>query len=216
MTGLHQTSVIIRRYYDFPTKQVPATLIETGTVYLPILFIAPQFGSNVAGYFFLAQTVLRQPVAFLSNAIGEVFRQWLSRRVAYALPMRQGTIKTLLLLCALSITIFVPIITSAPWLVPWVFGPDWSEAAIYFQIFGLISAFQFVASPISPAFYVLAHQKWDVVLQIVTAGTLLITLSLAMMLNFSAISSIIGFAIIYLCRYTLQVLLSLRLIMRPA
>lgn len=216
ISGLRRASAVVRRYRDFPTKQVPATLIETGTAYLPVLFIAPQFGSTVAGYFFFAQTVLRQPVAFLSNSIGEIYRQWLSRQVAHGLPAHQGTIKAVLLLTALSVAIFVPIIALAHWLVPLAFGVKWSGAAAYFQVFALISAFQFVASPISSAFFILSRQHWDVILQMVTAATLLATLSLAILFNLSAIASILAFASIYMGRYTLQLILSVRLIMGGA
>lgn len=213
LSGPRLSFAVFRRYRDFPTKQAPATLIETGTAYLPILFIAPQFGSTVSGYFFLAQTVLRQPVAFLSNSIGEIFRQWLSRRIAHDLPAHEGTIKTVLLLIALSIIIFVPVIALAPTLVPLVFGARWSDSAAYFQIFGLISAVQFIVSPISPAFFILSRQHWDVILQIVTAGTLLVTLSLATLFNLSASASILAFALTYLFRYMIQFILSFRLIM---
>ena len=214
ITSKLKAIAIIRSFRDFPVKQVPATLIETGTSYLPILFIAPQYGNTIAGYFFFAQTVLRQPIAFISNAIGELFRQWLSKRVAFAMSAKKGTIITVSLLSTLSIVIFVPFLLLAPWLVPFVFGSQWSDAAIYFQVFAVISAFQFVASPISPSFYILGHQSWDVILQVITASSLIVYLSLAAYYEISPIMSILVYAAIYVCRYCIQLAMSMRFIMR--
>src|SRR5690606_159744 len=107
--------VILRKYQDFPKKQVAATLIEAGAGYLPIFFIAPMFGVEVAGYFFLAQTILRLPVQFLSNAVGEVFRQWLSRTSSSGLGTSKSVRKILLLLVLAALVLFAPIPVAAPW-----------------------------------------------------------------------------------------------------
>lgn len=211
LVSLPQLLAILKKYQDFPKKQVPATLIETGAGYLPIFFIAPVFGAKVAGFFFLAQTILRLPVQFLSNAVGEIFRQWLSRARSGRRNVSRGVRKMLLLLAIAALVVFGPIPFVAPTVVPLIFGDKWSGGVPYLTYFSVLCGAQFIASPLSVAFYLLGRQGLDFIVQLGTALLLAGALLSCVQTGADAETTVKAFVACYVIRYGVQIALVLRM-----
>ncbi len=215
IAGRLRTAAMVRRYQEFPTKQVPASLLESGGAYLPLLFFAPAFGPAEAGYFFLAQTVLRQPVQLVSSAASEVFRQWLSQRYAAGESTREGAVRVAVALFALALLVFSPLIIASDVMIPKIFGSEWNDSVIYFQLLAVISAFQFVAGPFSATFYVMSRLSWNLALQACATASVFLLLATAVLAGLSASVTMVLFTLIYVARYSIQMTLSLYLAMHP-
>jgi O-antigen/teichoic acid export membrane protein len=138
-----------KRYSKFPKYQMEAQFVNAVSIQMPILFLKVAFSDTWAGWYFLAMRILTAPIAFLSQAIGQVFYRDSAERERRG--EQQGKIIETLVSVLLRISLF-PAITlgvSAPILIDTFMGKDWAPVATIIQIMLISSVAGFVTSPIS-------------------------------------------------------------------
>lgn len=202
---------LLVRYKKFPMYQVPSTLVETVTSYLPVLVFASAFGTKSAGLFFLAQIVVRVPVTFISNAVGEVFRQRASRQYA-----AQGECGALVRLTAkqlalIAVPAFSALALVGPMVFSVVFGAPWGESGTYARLLAPMCAAQFIASPLSNIFLVAQRQGSDLVIQILTTILVIIALAVGALVYKDPIIALGLYSAAYVIRYGVQIWLAFKI-----
>lgn len=146
------------RYRNFPLFDTWAGLLITFGGQLTPLFLVALFGTNVAGLFAMAQSLLFLPAAFIGQAIGQVFLQRAS------LARHEGNLETLLKRATLALMRlgFFPILLLsffAPQLLSFFLGAKWQQSGTFAQIIAPWVAINFVYSPLSHLFSILEKQR---------------------------------------------------------
>ena len=155
----------IKRYRRFPFYSTWSALMNTISWQLPIFLLSAYFSPYVVGLYALGNRVLRVPMNFVGNSIGQVFFQ----RAAQA--KNEGTLAPLvesvfrqLVNFGLFPSLLLSVIGKDVFAV--VFGNSWSEAGIYAQILSIWTFFWFISSPLSTLFSVLERQDIELYINI--------------------------------------------------
>lgn len=194
-----------KKYRRFPLYQVPATLFETLTSYLPLLTLAPQFGAKSAGFFFLAQSVIRVPVIFLSKAVGDVFRQKASRQFSATGQCREEFLNTFRMTSLVAVPLFAALGLLGPTIFALVFGEEWRESGEYARLMCLMFAFQFVASPLSAIFTIAEKLAHDMAFQILTFVSVSVAFAVGTFVFNDAKITVLLYSAVYSLRYAFQI-----------
>ena len=142
---------VARRYVRFPRLGLPATALGQVGSRLPPLALGALFGPAVVGQFGLAAASVLVPLAFLGDAIGQVFAVHgaEAQRSASLAPLAERTLRRLLGL------VLYPIAAVAilgPDLFAFVFGEPWRLAGEYARLLAPWLALSVVVPPLTRAF----------------------------------------------------------------
>jgi len=168
-------SVLLRRYRRFPLISSWSSLLNSAGLQVPVLLIGAGYSIVLLGAMALAQRVLAAPTQLLAQSLENVTQGYVGRLVRRNEHGLGRIIARLLLL--LSAAAFVPAavtIPFAPAAFQVVFGEDWREAGVFYQILVLPAAAQIVALPLGSILMVLELQStqavWDAGRALTTIG----------------------------------------------
>jgi O-antigen/teichoic acid export membrane protein len=155
----------LRRYKDFPRYSLPGELLNSAAYQMPTLLITRWFDTATTGLYSLTQRVLSMPMALVSRAVLDVFKQRASSD--YARDGQASVVfrKTFISLAAIGVPGFLLLALIAPPLFAWVFGPEWREAGEFARILSPMFALRFVASPLSYMLLIADRQRLNLLLQ---------------------------------------------------
>jgi O-antigen/teichoic acid export membrane protein len=167
-----------RRYRQFPTFSLFATLCHgLATAGVPIV-VAALYGLRMAGYLVLAQRVVTIPLRLLGEAISGTYLgdSSLLRRIAPG-AVRSRLRQTTAMLAILALVPLAILVVAGPELFSFVFGRRWHVAGELARPLCVLAAAQLVVWPILQTFAVLARLKFQAGLAIaqlaLTLGPLL-------------------------------------------
>lgn len=149
----------LRRYRRFPLLTVPAGLLNSGGIEVPLLAVSAFYGDVCAGLLGLTVRVVAAPTMIIGQAIQQVLMGESSAAVRESqgtlASMLRYTVGRLLMVGALPAAV---LIVAAPWLFGVVFGPTWTEAGEYARILALAYLLQFAVNPIAATLQLLERQ----------------------------------------------------------
>jgi O-antigen/teichoic acid export membrane protein len=146
------------RYGNFPTYSTAAAFLSNAGRFTPALFVAALYGTEVAGWFALAQRILATPV-LLSNAVARVYLSEAPRRArADRSAMYRLFNTTTWRLLVFGVLALGLVVVAGPQLFGLVFGSVWTEAGRYAQFLAFVSLGQLVVGPISQTLTVFDRQ----------------------------------------------------------
>lgn len=159
-------AALSKKFARFPLLAAPASVLNAAATNISPFILIFYFGLHEAGLFALAQRAMGAPMAFLGNAIANVYLSEIPRLWEDSPErVRSFYIKTLKALLLLGL----PLVTvSAGFLyytVDYIFGDLWSGAATTVIVLAPLFLGQFVVSPLSQTLNVIGRQdvqlKWD-------------------------------------------------------
>lgn len=166
---------VVKQYRKFPLFSMPADGINSVAKELPNMLLNSLFGTDIAGLYSITQRILRLPIAFISSAMTDVYRERASSDYREKGDCRKIFLVTLKYLVLFSIIPFILIYLFAPALTPIILGEQWVEVGGYIRILTPLFFFKFVASPLSSTMYINQKQKvfllWQIGLLICTVGS---------------------------------------------
>ena len=206
---------VAKKYIDFPKFSLFADFINNFNNQIPVFMISRYSNPASVGYYGMSNRMLGLPSSFISNSIGEVFRQRAAKDYAQNGTCRPIFIKTFKTLLMVSIVPFVVLIFFGADIFAFVFGEKWRFAGVYTQITGPLFLFRFIVSPLTYVYYIAAKQREDFVLHIlfVVAGffTLLIGLKYYNSVTMALGIFVFSYCIIYLIYLIRSYKLSMKL-----
>lgn len=155
------------KYNKFPKYLIFAHGFNTASAQMAIVLLNTLFSATVAGFYMLTQRVMDAPIALVSGALGDVFRQEASHSYAHkgeCLNLYKKTFKNLFLLAVIPFSIFFFI---APELFELIFGDEWRIAGEYAQILTPMFFLRFLISPLSVMFIIAEKQRLDLLWQVI-------------------------------------------------
>lgn len=121
---------LLLKYRNYPIKFMPSTLINNICIQLPSVWINSMFGTTVGGYYALVNKSLSMPVAALSSAFGDVYRNESMLRKEAGANTTEVFKKFFKILFAICFPAFLLLFFLSPTLFSWFFGEAWREAGV--------------------------------------------------------------------------------------
>lgn len=180
--------LIAKGQKDFPLINLPHALMDfSRDLVVGILFFY-YFSSTDYGCYDLSYRMLRLPLVLVGVALGQMFFQRCSELLREGIDMKPLMVKSMVLLCALSIIPFGLILFYGVEIFAWVFGENWAQSGAFSQVMVPWFALNFIVSPISSIPLVLGRQ-WDF-FKIAIFGTVLMLGSLIISQEFFQLGAI--------------------------
>ncbi|MCE8025744.1 lipopolysaccharide biosynthesis protein [Billgrantia aerodenitrificans] len=153
-----------REYEKYPKLSTLEALTNSAASQVPLLLIATYAAGPEVGFLMLSIRLLSAPMALLGRAVGQVY---LSEAPYYHQngKLNQYTRKTILVLTKLG---FFPLLVAgvaSPFLVPVIFGEEWSRAGVLIAWMVPWFFMQFISSPVSISLHMVAKHKAALILQ---------------------------------------------------
>lgn len=125
---------VAKFYRESAFYRMPQSVLNAGTVNLPILVLSSLFGTSSAGQYSLAFLVLGAPVMLLSESVGQVF----SKKISYAINNQQTKIEPMIFkatkgLFLASVAPFALVTVAGDNIFTAVFGAELLRAGQYSQ-----------------------------------------------------------------------------------
>lgn len=147
------------RYIRFPLVSTWGTLMNSAGLYVPAIALASIYGPTVAGWFALADRIVRLPLTLVGNSAAQVY----VGEAAETMRRNPNRMRPLFKSFAIRLAGVgaIPAVTIAlfgPDLFQVMFGADWSTSGIFAQALVLAFFLRLVASPLSQTLSVLERQ----------------------------------------------------------
>lgn len=165
-TGPVAVTTLLREYRYFPLWRLPATLLNTAVVQMPLWMFTQVFGPAIVGQFSMTQRVFNAPVTLLGSAIGDVFQREAGQALRTRRECRAEFGRFGLLLLGIGAVIAGMVGLFGPVLFAWVFGEPWREAGELARWLAPLFVLRFVFSPLSALLILGARPGLDLLLQL--------------------------------------------------
>ena len=164
---------VATRYKKFPMFSSSSGLLR-GVGSLAPLFIAQNYGPDVAGWVALSNLVVSGPLSLLSSAVGDVYFNE-SARIGKVDTRRQARLlwKLVARMALISAPFIGIMLLSAHWVFPVIFGPKWTQSALYLTQLAPMYFVMCIASPTHPILTVFEKQELHLLREITRAPLML-------------------------------------------
>ena len=159
---------IARRYSDFPRLNAPASLIFSTGQNLPVLMFGVMFSPAIAGYFAMANRLVRVPVQVVAISVRGVYLQKAATIHNDGRSLRRSYVLTTLGLFAMGAVPCVAVWLYGQPLLSWLLGGKWHTAGRYLEIIVPWVLLTWATAPCNSIFIVLRKQTYWLVLQAIT------------------------------------------------
>lgn len=157
--GRSVSKSLFRRYRDFPTISLPAALIDTISVNVPIFMIVTLFDTTITGHYGFAYRLLNLPVVLIGMSVSQIFFQRFSELYHQGGNYQGFLVKTWGFLSILGLIPFSVLFFYGPELFTLFFKKKWLMAGEMASIMSPMLFFVFVSSPTSTVFVSLRRQN---------------------------------------------------------
>ncbi|MDN5335090.1 MAG: hypothetical protein PWR02_116 [Synergistales bacterium] len=204
-------SFLAKRYSKFPKYQIPSRFLLALAVQMPVFFIAATYGTDIAGFFGMAVTIVALPMHLFGQTLsqayyGEIARMGKSRIGA----IRQLSIGLMKRLFFVSVPFFLIFVFFAPDLFRIVLGERWIEAGKFavFLSFYLLS--QFISSPFVHTLNVLEMQSLFFLLNATRVGFLFVLFAICKFFSLPPMYSVAAYSFFLTAHYLFTLFIILR------
>ncbi len=172
------------RYKQYPLFALPAAILNTSALSLPMIFLMVLYNPTITGYYSLALRIVGLPMALIGSSVTQVFLAETSTML-HTNPEKLPAVfrKTML---HVAIIALCPLIIGccSPTLFPIIFGHRWKEAGYYALILSIFSAAQIIVSPTSNIVILTGKQHLQFYLDLVRIVCVLLALLIPHTLGF--------------------------------
>lgn len=200
---------LFHKYRDFAKFNIPGQLFNSISGQLLIWYMTVYFGLGVVGLYMFMDRIMGAPLAFVGNAVKDVFKQKASveyREKGECINLYK---RTSFLLAGLVLIPFIILFFFAPDIFALFFGEQWRESGIYARIFIVANLLNFITMPTGWLFVIAEKQQQDMFWQVINLSCTVISLLLSYFLfKDNVIASLICIAVAKCISYTIQMLMT--------
>lgn len=193
-TGFHGIKKVFLRYRKFAYFSTPCNCIYVFGSQFPVLMLSSLYGSEISGYYSLANTVVNIPCNLIGMALSQVFYSELAER-----RTDEHILKAIHSLLAKTVLIglipFLLLILLAPRLFVFVYGKEWIMAGKFASAMAVQVFFYFIILPVSKVFEIFEKQQYDLVFNCVRLAILFVIFIAAGNMGLTAYQTILVYAL---------------------
>ena len=197
-------------FKEQPFFLLPAHTLNAFSREIPLIFFGYFYGLELAGLFALSNRIIRLPITFIGQAIGDVFRTKTMDIIQSGEKLTKIYKNTILSLSVMSVVILFLIHLLIEFIIVNFFGAEWGNTVSIIKTISFIGALQLIANPLGNVFIVTKNQKLDLIWQVILF--VLISLSLViggLYYDFSTCLKL--FTISYCIGYLINIIMSYRI-----
>jgi len=179
-----KASIMIQAAKDnsqFPKYNAPQNLINSLSKTLIPYTLAPFFGLELVGFYFLAERVLRTPSLLVTGSMRQVYYQRASELYNQGKSFYRLYVSTTVALAAISFIPLTVLIAYGPEIFSFVFGAEWRKAGTLTQWLGAWWLISVAAGPAVESLTVLQLQKYMFWFQIAFSTTRVLSILIGAM-----------------------------------
>lgn len=199
---LKKDKKLIREYKKFPVFSLPADIIDTFSNNLPVLLVSALYGTQVSGFFGLANSVINLPVNLVVVSVSRVV-------YAEAAAKERKNPEALLRMCQkitrsvffLALAGAIVIFIAGVPLFGFFFGPQWAEAGNYAKVLMFKTVAFCTVLPIGRMLEVLGLQKYDLVICLSRLICIIVSIAMIKYFSLTAIMAITILSVINMVSY---------------
>ncbi|WP_301664839.1 oligosaccharide flippase family protein [Methanoculleus frigidifontis] len=157
---------VAKEYWSFPVLNLPASIVNNFTIYLPAIMLLAIYDGQTAGFYALANSMMVIPGSAISRSLAQAYLGEASKMVREeSQDLRSLYVKTIRHLSFIAIPLIGTFALCAPFVVPVIFGEAWIEAGWYCLPLALHVIPNFIVYPTTKLeIYGFNHWKliWDI------------------------------------------------------
>ena len=146
--GLHLRWNDAKAYVAFGLYQMGERCLNYISANADYLIIGRFLGPETLGIYLLAYQLVTMPLARINPILTRVAFPVFAKKQTDNVALRRGYLEMIKLLALIVFPLLIGLITTAPLLVPVVFGVGWSTAIPLIQILAVLGLFKALANPI--------------------------------------------------------------------
>ncbi len=150
---------LMKKFKDIPFFNTLINLVNTLSSHLPVFMLTSFFGLSYAGFYGLANRVIKTPMGLVQTSVGEVLFQEVSDMYRQRKEIYAFIKKMYLKLLKIAVVPFIILLVSAPYLFKIIFGSEWVIAGHFSQLIIPWLFLAFLNSPVSRIVTILNKQK---------------------------------------------------------
>lgn len=201
--GLTRKSLweLAKKYRRLPLVCTPSTLLNSLGLYLPGIMLAPYFGAEFAGQFFMALKIIGIPMSLIGGAISQVFFSG-AAAVARERPLELEKFfnRVFLRSAACSVLILLAGMVS-PWLVPLALGKQWQQAGEIALWIAIYNIFGLTVSTLSSIPNVVGHLQGQLVIDAGRAVAVFLMLFMGFKAGWTGMAVLKGYVMVMVGNY---------------
>lgn len=197
-------------FKEQPFFLLPAHTLNACSREIPLIFFGYFYGIEVAGLFALSNRIIRLPITFVGQAIGDVFRTKTMDIIQSGEKLTKIYKNTILALSVMSVVILFLIHLLTEFFIVNFFDAEWSNTVSIIKTLSFIGALQLIANPLGNVFIVTKNQKLDLIWQVILFVLISISLVIGgLYYDFNTCLNL--FTISYCIGYVINIIMSYRI-----
>lgn len=178
-TSYSSVKRVAYRYRQFPLISAPSTLVNTLGLQMPNILIASLYGSEVGGFFGMAQRVVEVPVLLIVSSVSQAFISEAAEKLRKSRrSMNEFLDRTVRWLVLIGLAPTVGFALGAPTLFSLIFGQKWESSGNYVRLMCLMMLARICIVPISQTLNLLQLNTlqllWDCVRLLTIASSIVL------------------------------------------
>jgi len=171
--GRASSLAVARIYWKYPAVLLPSGILDMLTTALPLPLLSARYGVAVAGTFLIVQRLSMIPAALLATSVGDVFHSTIVESLRTGDPRAKSTLNRWAWhLMRLGLAVMLPAAVLAPFVLPWLLGPEWKNAGLLFALVAPWSLASLIVSPLSRILAIVERKELKFAYDIVALGLL--------------------------------------------
>lgn len=202
---------LAKRYSKFPKYQIPSRFLLALAVQMPVFFVAATYGTDIAGLFGMAVTIVALPMQLFGQTLSQAYYGEIARMGKSQIgEIRKLSIGLMKRLFFVSMPFFLIFVFFAPDLFEVVLGEQWIEAGQFAVFLSFYLLAQFISSPFVHTLNVLEMQSLFFLLNATRVGFLFLLFAVCKFLSLPPLHSIAAYSFFLTAHYLFTLFIILR------
>ncbi|NLA39563.1 MAG: oligosaccharide flippase family protein [Methanomicrobiales archaeon] len=210
--SLNRMKGVAKTYKKFPVFDFPSTIVNRMSLELPPLMLLVLYGSDVVGFYALANILVVLPGSLISGSMGQAYLGEASEMIRKRSQGLQSLyVRTLKHLFVIAVPLIGISALCAPFVVPFIFGGAWVEAGWYCWPLALAAIAGFAVSPTS-FLSIYGYNHWQLVWDTGRVVLALLGFYISHTLGFSVLVTLLVYSIVVVSMNYILIVLNIKAI----
>ncbi len=197
----------MKRYRRFPMFGMPATIANVASVQVIDIFLSAAFSIGLLGQYALGKMLLNLPLIFMGKSFSQVYYQQSVENKKNDRSNLGLFRKTVGMLSAIAIPIFVLLYFVIEWLIEFVYGAQWIEAAFMMKVLMPFFAIRFVSSSVSNTLFTYEKQNYNLYINLLLLFTISALIFISKSNDYEFLEFLSLYSVVFSVLYFLFILL---------